>query len=74
MLDLSLKQYIGAEVLNFFQDLVPSVAVRGNVDDTATKEELPERVLQTHLGWDIFVTHVADPDRGYEVSETPATQ
>jgi predicted phosphodiesterase len=74
VLDLLLKQYFGAELLNFFRALVPSIAVRGNVDDTATKEELPEHVLHSHLGWDIFVTHVAYPGRGYAVSETPAIQ
>ncbi len=47
---------------------MPSIAVRGNVDDGATKEELPEYVLQTHLGWDILITHVADPGRGCEVN------
>ncbi|CAL5224715.1 g7447 [Coccomyxa viridis] len=55
-----------AEVLSSFQRCANCIAVRGNVDDTASIEELPEHVSQTIAGWEIFVTHIADPGQGQE--------
>ena len=61
---------LDAEVLSFFAGCAKCVAVRGNVDDTAPVEELPEHVSQTIAGWDIFVTHIAHPDQGQKVGSS----
>lgn len=56
-----------AEILALFENCAKCIAVRGNVDDSASAEELPEHRSKEIAGWDIFVTHIADPGQGQEV-------
>ena len=59
-----------SEILSFFEECAACIAVRGNVDDTASAQELPEHLLQAIAGWDVIVTHIADPHKGLEVNKS----
>ncbi|CAK0787520.1 hypothetical protein CVIRNUC_010740 [Coccomyxa viridis] len=50
-----------AEILKFFGSLTKTIAVRGNVDDTASLEELPEHTVEACGDYSVFITHIADP-------------
>lgn len=59
-----------AEILDFYGSIASCTAVRGNVDDTASMEELPEHAVSFFMGWIIFITHIADPSLRQAVSKT----
>ncbi len=61
-----------SEILSFFEQCATCIAVRGNVDDTASAQELPEHSSQAIAGWDVSVTHIADPHKGLEVKQVLA--
>lgn len=46
------------EVLAQLRHIAPVLAVRGNVDDCASTDELPEVRIETFNGWRILVTHI----------------
>ena len=47
------------EVLHAYERTAPIIAVRGNVDEEASMDELPEDKVVILDGWRILITHIA---------------
>lgn len=47
-----------AGVLKVFEETAPVTAVRGNVDDQASEDELPTTRLLDIKGWQILIIHI----------------
>jgi predicted phosphodiesterase len=45
-------------VIRLFQEVAPTIAVRGNVDDGCDEEAFPYQRILTIQGWVMLVTHV----------------
>eukprot|EP00884_Botryococcus_braunii_P020627 jgi/Botrbrau1/7248/Bobra.0021s0031.1 len=62
--------YGGEEaVIRLFQEVAPTIAVRGNVDDGCDEEAFPSQRILTIQGWVMLVTHVVRQPQSAETQK-----